>query len=197
MRPSHNFILVGVGGQGIILASDILTEVGLEAGYDAKKAEVHGMAQRGGSVISHVRWGEKVYSPLVGRGEGDFLVAMEKLEALRYAEFLRRGGMVIVNDYAIPPVAVNIGEAVYPSDEKIKSVLGQVAGRMHFVPALQKAEELGSARVANVVLLGALSAFLGVEDEVWLRVLERRVPRKYVELNLEAFREGRKLGEKL
>jgi len=193
MALSRNFILTGVGGQGIILASDILTEVGLEAGYDAKKAEVHGMAQRGGSVISHVRWGEKVYSPLVGKGEGDFLIAMEKLEALRYAEFLRRGGTALVNDYAIPPVAVNIGEATYPDDKKIKGVLGQVAGRLLFIPALQKAEELGSARVANVVLLGALSALLDVGEEVWLRVIERRVPRKYLELNLKAFKEGRGL----
>ena len=193
MGSSHNFILAGVGGQGIILSSDILTEVGLEAGYDAKKAEVHGMAQRGGSVISHVRWGEKVYSPLVGKGEGDFLIAMEKLEALRYAEFLRRGGTALVNDYAIPPVAVNIGEATYPDDERIKGVLGQVAGKMLFVPALQKAEELGSARVANVVLLGALSALLSVPEDVWLRVIERRVPKKYLELNFEAFREGRGL----
>ncbi|MCS7286246.1 MAG: indolepyruvate oxidoreductase subunit beta [Anaerolineae bacterium] len=188
-----NFVLVGVGGQGTILASDILTEVGLRAGYDAKKAEVHGMAQRGGSVITHIRWGEKVYSPLIGKGEAHFLLALEKLEALRYVEFLRPGGTALVNDHAIPPVAVNIGAISYPDDERIKNTLSQVAGRILFIPALRKAEELGDARVTNIILLGALSSLLDVPEEVWQKVLERRVPQRYLELNLKAFQEGRKL----
>ncbi len=188
-----NFVLVGVGGQGTILASDILTEVGLRAGYDAKKAEVHGMAQRGGSVITHIRWAEKVYSPLIGKGEAHFLLALEKLEAIRYIEYLRPGGIALVNDHAIPPVAVNIGAASYPSDEKIKEVFAQVAGKTLFVPALRKAEELGNARIANIVLLGALSKLVDVPEEIWGRVIERRVPQQYLELNLRAFQEGRKL----
>lgn len=188
-----NFVLVGVGGQGTILASDILTEVGLKAGYDAKKAEIHGMAQRGGSVITHIRWGEKVYSPLIGKGEAHFLLALEKLEALRYVEFLRPGGTALVNDHAIPPVAVNIGAISYPDDGRIKNTLSQIAGRVLFIPALRKAEELGDARVTNIILLGALSSLLDVPEEVWQKVLERRVPQRYLELNLKAFQEGRKL----
>ncbi len=188
-----NFVLVGVGGQGAILASDILTEVGIQAGYDAKKAEVHGMAQRGGSVITHIRWGEKVYSPLIGKGEAHFLLALEKLEALRYIEYLRPGGIALVNDQAITPVAVNIGVATYPDDERIKSTLEKVAGKVIFVPALHKAEEIGNPRVANIILLGALSSFLDVPEEIWQKVIERRVPQRYFELNLRAFQEGRKL----
>ncbi len=188
-----NFVLVGVGGQGAILASDILTEVGIQAGYDAKKAEVHGMAQRGGSVITHIRWGEKVYSPLIGKGEAHFLLALEKLEAIRYIEYLRPGGIAIVNDQAIPPVAVNIGAASYPDDERIKSTLGKVAEKVFFIPALRKAEEIGDPRVVNVILLGALSSFLDVPEETWQKVIERRVPQRYLELNLRAFKEGRKL----
>jgi indolepyruvate ferredoxin oxidoreductase beta subunit len=188
-----NFVLVGVGGQGAILASDILTEVGIQAGYDAKKAEVHGMAQRGGSVITHIRWAEKVYSPLIGKGEAHFLLALEKLEALRYIDYLRPGGIAIVNDQAIPPVAVNIGAASYPDDDRIKGALGEVAEKVLFIPALRKAEEIGDPRVVNIVLLGALSSLLDVPDETWQRVIERRVPQKYLELNLRAFREGKKL----
>jgi indolepyruvate ferredoxin oxidoreductase beta subunit len=188
-----NFVLVGVGGQGAILASDILTEVGIQAGYDAKKAEVHGMAQRGGSVITHIRWAEKVYSPLIGKGEAHFLLALEKLEALRYIDYLRPGGIAIVNDQAIPPVAVNIGAASYPDDDRIKGALGKVAEKVLFIPALRKAEEIGDPRVVNIVLLGALSSLLDVPDETWQRVIERRVPQKYLELNLRAFREGKKL----
>ncbi len=188
-----NFVLVGVGGQGAILASDILTEVGIQAGYDAKKAEVHGMAQRGGSVITHIRWAEKVYSPLIGKGEAHFLLALEKLEALRYIDYLRPGGVALVNDQAIPPVAVNIGAASYPDDERIKSTLGKVAEKVIFIPALRKAEELGEPRVVNIVLLGALSSLLDVPDETWQKVIERRVPQRYLELNLRAFREGKKL----
>lgn len=188
-----NFVLVGVGGQGAILASDILTEVGIQAGYDAKKAEVHGMAQRGGSVITHIRWAEKVYSPLIGKGEAHFLLALEKLEALRYIDYLRPGGIAIVNDQAIPPVAVNIGAASYPDDDRIKGALGKVAEKVLFIPALRKAKEIGDPRVVNIVLLGALSSLLDVPDETWQRVIERRVPQKYLELNLRAFREGKKL----
>ncbi len=188
-----NFVLVGVGGQGTILASDVLAEVGLRAGYDAKKAEVHGMAQRGGSVITHIRWAEKVYSPLIGKGEAHFLLALEKLEALRYIEFLKPGGTALVNDQAIYPVAVNIGAASYPDDDRIRNALAQVAGRILFIPALRKAEELGNARVANIILLGALSTMLEVPEEVWEKVIERHVPQRHLELNLRAFREGRKL----
>jgi len=186
-----NFLLCGVGGQGTILASDVLTQVGVQAGYDAKKAEVHGMAQRGGSVTSHVRWAEKVYSPLIAKGEVDVLVAFEKLEALRHIEFLRPGGTVVVNDHEIIPITVTSGGAKYPDDEHIRAVLAEVTGDVRWVDGMTIAEELGNVRAANVVLLGALSSLLDVPESIWLEVIEKRVPARYVELNRSAFRRGR------
>lgn len=187
-----DFLLVGVGGQGVLLASDILAEVGLKAGYDAKKAEVHGMAQRGGSVVSHVRWAEKVLSPLIGRGEVDYLLALEKLEALRYIEVLRPGGTVIVNDHRIPPVSVSSGGDEYPDDQRVRRVLSEVAGDVRFLPGVELARELGNARASNVVTLGALSQCLDVDLDIWLEVIAERVPEKYVELNRQAFLAGRR-----
>ena len=188
-----NFALVGVGGQGVLLASDILAEVGVEAGYDVKKSEVHGMAQRGGSVLSQIRWGDKVYAPLVGKGEVDYLISFELLEALRWLELLKKGGMAIVNDQRLPPLAVSSGGMEYPSQERIEKALSQAAKDYHIVPALAKAQELGTDRATNVVLLGALSKFLDVPGEQWLKVVEERVPKKYVELNRRAFAAGRGL----
>ncbi|MDH7486305.1 MAG: indolepyruvate oxidoreductase subunit beta [Anaerolineae bacterium] len=186
-----NFLLAGVGGQGTILASDVLAQVGVRVGYEAKKAEVHGMAQRGGSVVSHVRWGEKVYSPLTAKGEVDILVAFEKLEALRTVEFLRPGGTVLVNDQAIIPITVTSGGAEYPDDERIRAVLAQVTDDVRWVDGIAIAGELGNARVANVVLLGALSALLDVPESIWLEVIEQRVPARTVDLNRQAFHRGR------
>lgn len=186
-----DFLLVGVGGQGVLLASDILAEVGLKAGYDAKKSEVHGMAQRGGSVVSHVRWAEKVLSPLIGLGEVDYLLALEKLEALRYVEVLRPGGTVIVNDHRIPPVSVSSGSDEYPDDQKMWRVLSEVTDDVQLVPGVELAEELGNARASNVVMLGALSKFLDVGLDTWLEVIAERVPERYVELNRQAFLRGR------
>lgn len=190
-----DFLLVGVGGQGVLLASDVLAEVGLRAGYDAKKAEVHGMAQRGGSVVSHVRWAEKVLSPLIGRGEVDYLLALERLEALRYIEMLKPGSTALINDYAIPPVSVSSGDDVYPDDGRVRQVLSEVTEDFHLVPGIKLAEELGNARAANVVMLGALSAFIDLPPEVWLEVVTERVPDKYVELNRQAFLRGRETME--
>jgi len=186
-----DFLLAGVGGQGTILASNVLTQVGVQAGYDAKKAEVHGMAQRGGSVTSHVRWAEKVYSPLIAKGKVDVLIAFEKLEALRHIEFLRLGGTVVVNDYEIIPITVTSGGAEYPDDEHIRTVLAEVTGDVRWVDGVTIAEELGNVRVANVVLLGALSTLLDVPQSIWLEVIEKRVPARYVELNRSAFWRGR------
>jgi indolepyruvate ferredoxin oxidoreductase beta subunit len=188
-----NFALVGVGGQGVLLASDILAEVGVQVGHDVKKSEVHGMAQRGGSVLSQVRWGDKVYAPLAGNGEIDFLISFELLEALRWLYLLRKGGTAIVNDQRLPPLAVSSGGMEYPSRERIEKALAAATGEYHIVPALAKAEELGTERATNVVLIGALSKFLDVPEEEWLRVVEERVPKKYVELNRRAFEAGRSL----
>jgi indolepyruvate ferredoxin oxidoreductase beta subunit len=194
MTKSYSFLLAGVGGQGTILASDVLAEVALAAGFDVKKSEVHGMAQRGGSVNTHVRWDtEQVYSPLIGLGEADMLLAFEEAEALRYAEFLKPGGAAVVNIHVIEPITVTSGGAHYPTEEEVKAVFGQLTERFYLVPGARIAQELGNARAANVVLLGTLSTFLDVPQETWLEVIEARVPPKYVELNRQAFLQGRQL----
>ncbi|HEX7597851.1 MAG TPA: indolepyruvate oxidoreductase subunit beta [Polyangia bacterium] len=191
-KAALNFVLVGVGGQGTILASDVLAELGLKLGYDVKKAEVHGMSQRGGSVVSHLRWGPQVFAPVIARGEADFLVAFEKLEAARFVDLLRPGGTVLVNDYAITPATVNAGSAVYPPDEALQAALAAAGARPVWVRGAEIAEGLGNAKVANVVLLGALSGLLPkVDDAAWDEVLALRVPPKYLELNRKAFQAGR------
>jgi len=188
-----NFALVGVGGQGVLLASDVLAEVGVKAGFDVKKSEVHGMAQRGGSVLSQVRWGDKVYAPLVGKGEVDYLVSFELLEGLRWLQFLNKEGIAIVNDQRLPPLAVSSGGMEYPAQEQIEKALSEASREYHIVPALARAQELGTERATNVVLMGALSKYLDVSEEHWLKVIEERVPKKYVELNRKAFAAGRGL----
>jgi indolepyruvate ferredoxin oxidoreductase beta subunit len=192
MSESYNFLLAGVGGQGTILASDVLAQVALAAGYDVKKSEVHGMAQRGGSVNTHVRWdAERVYSPLIGLGEADVLLVFEEAEALRYAGYLKAGGVAVVNRQVIEPITVTSGGARYPTEEELKTIYDELTDRLYIVPGADIARELGNARAANVVLLGALSTFLPVPQETWLQVIEGRVPPKYVALNREAFLRGR------
>ncbi len=190
-QDTINFILAGVGGQGTILASDLLAQVGMDAGYDVKQAEVHGMAQRGGSVSSHVRWGAEVYSPLVAAGEADILVGFEQVETLRYLYFLRPGGVVLVNQQAIAPITVSAGSALYPSMDTLRSGLAQVTEQVYWAPAMDIARALGNDKVTNVVLLGALSALLAVPDRVWLKAIESRVPPRYLQLNRSAFVQGR------
>lgn len=186
-----NFLLVGVGGQGILTASDILAEVGLRAGYDAKKAEVHGMAQRGGAVISHIRLDETVYAPLIAQGEADYLVAFEMLEALRWAHFLHPQGKALVNQQRLPPSAVTSGEAHYPTLEEVQRELAERAGQVLLIEGLALAQDLGNVRVTNTVMLGALSALLSIDPAIWATVIEEQVPSRYVELNREAFWLGR------
>jgi indolepyruvate ferredoxin oxidoreductase beta subunit len=190
-----NFFLTGVGGQGTLLASNVLAQVGLQAGFDVKKAEVHGMAQRGGSVSSQIRWGEKIHSPLISSGEVDYLVAFEKLEALRYVGMLRPGGTVFIGEMAIPPLSVSSGDDVYPDDEQVQRVVGAVTDDVRFIPSLCLAEEAGNVRAHNVVVLGALSNLIDqVEIETWLGVIAARVPERYVEVNERAFQMGREVG---
>ena len=187
-----NFLLAGVGGQGTLLASNVVALVGVEAGLDVKKAEVHGMAQRGGSVNSHVRWGEKLYSPLIGRGQVDYLVVLERLESLRYLDMLRPGGTVLVGEMRIPPLTVSSGDDVYPDDDVIRQQVAQKTDRLILVPSLTLAEQAGTARAHNVVVLGALSSLLDeVSFEVWQQVIARRVPQRYVDVNMAAFEAGR------
>ncbi|MBU0705414.1 MAG: indolepyruvate oxidoreductase subunit beta [Chloroflexi bacterium] len=192
MKQAINFLFVGVGGQGILTASDIAAEVGLEAGYDAKKSEVHGFSQRGGVVESHVRWGEGVGAPTAEEGTVDYLIATEMLEAARWIEWLRPGGAVLINRQRILPMSVTVGDAAYPAEEDILASVRARTADVVEVEGLATAERLGNPRLANTVLLGALSTRLDVPPETWLSVIERRVPPKYVELNREAFREGRR-----
>lgn len=186
-----NFLFAGVGGQGTLLAADVVALVGVELGLDVKKSEVHGMAQRGGSVTSHVRWGDLVHSPLITPGEADFFIAFERLEALRYADLLRPGGTLLISDYRIPPVSVSSGNDAYPSDAEERAAYGGAIQHCFYLPAIDMAREIGNTRVNNVVMLGALSAFLGVPDTTWLTVISRRVPARHVEVNEAAFAAGR------
>ncbi|MBC7345993.1 MAG: indolepyruvate oxidoreductase subunit beta [Clostridia bacterium] len=188
-----DFLMAGVGGQGTILSSDILAEVGMMAGYDAKKSEVHGMAQRGGSVETHVRWGEKVYSPMVEQGRVDYLLGFEMLEAARWWHFLGPHSFALVNRYRINPPAVNLGQARYPEPEELEALLKTNQATVQWVPATEVAVELGNQALAGVILLGALSTRLAVAEEVWLDVIARRVPARFVELNKQAFARGRAL----
>ncbi len=190
-----SFLLVGVGGQGTLLASSVVAEVGVRAGFDIKKAEVHGMAQRGGSVSSHVRWGVEVRSPVIGQKEVDYLIAFEKLEAVRYVAMLRPQGTAIVGDMRIPPLSVSSGSDVYPSDEDLRCILGGAVAHVQPVPSIDLADKAGSTRTHNVVLLGALSTFIpDVPSDVWLKVVEERVPERYIEVNRRAFEAGRRAG---
>jgi indolepyruvate ferredoxin oxidoreductase beta subunit len=201
MRQSINFLLAGVGGQGTILASDVLVNVGLAAGYKAKQAEVHGMSQRGGSVTSFVRWGQTVYSPLVGAGEVDVLLAFEKAEALRNLNQLHKGALALVNLTEIEPVTVTSGGQTYPDDATMRLKFSEVTQEVIYVDGEATAQGLGNVRAANVVLLGALSALMEREGltgpelsaETWLKVIIERVPPKYVELNRQAFNLGREV----
>jgi indolepyruvate ferredoxin oxidoreductase beta subunit len=187
----YDFLLVGVGGQGTLLASDVLAATGVRAGLDVKKSEVHGMAQRGGSVTSHVRWAHQVFSPLIGRGEAGYMVAFEKLEAVRFAGYLRPGAVIVVNDHAIPPISVSVGGDRYPSDEEVRRALAAVSANVHFVRALPIAESLGEVRANNMVLLGALSRFVDVDLDCWLAAIAGRVPARTLEINRAAFLAGR------
>jgi indolepyruvate ferredoxin oxidoreductase beta subunit len=179
-----------VGGQGIVLASQVLARLAFDAGLDVKQNEVHGLSQRGGSVTGHVRWGEQVFTPVIMEGEVDFLFALEELEALRWAHFVRPGGLIVADSRHVAPASVTAGGEDYPGD--IPERLGEFAEAIS-VPGYEIALELGVPRAANVVLLGALSTRVpGFGDEAWRTAVEAHVPAKYLEVNLEAFERGRK-----
>ncbi len=183
-----NILLVGVGGQGTILASKILAEVALLQGYDVKMTEIHGMAQRGGSVVTQVRMADQVSSPLIEPGQADYLVAFEQLEALRWLHFLKPGGKVVVNSQKINPMTVIIGTATYPED--VLDQIRQSAPDAQIIDALRIAEELGNMRVVNVVLLGALAKGMDIPLEHWTKALETTVPARFLDLNRRAFDQG-------
>lgn len=184
-----NILLCGVGGQGTLLASNLLAECAMRAGFDVKKSEVHGMAQRGGSVVSHVRFGPAIHAPLIRQGEADILLAFEELEALRWAEYLKPNGLVLVNRQRILPMSVSAGSSVYPAD--IISLLEKLPARVRAVPALDIAKELGNQKCVNVVLLGVLARQLpAIDRPTWDAALRERIPAKLLDLNVKAFERG-------
>lgn len=186
----RNIVICGVGGQGIILASDVLCHAAFLSGYDVKKSEVHGMAQRGGSVITHVRFGKKVHSPLIEQGSCHFMLAFEKLEALRYADYLHKDGHIIVDDREIPPMSVLVGDAEYPAEIGKKL---QKFSKLHLIDATSVAAELGNLRAVNIVLLGVLSNFLSLKEKYWQDAIKQNIKERFVELNINAFSRGREL----
>jgi len=188
-RDVTNILVAGVGGQGVILVSDIMADTFLEAGYDVKKSEVHGMAQRGGSVSSHVRYGKEVHSPIIPKGEADYLFMTEKLETLRWLEYCNRSTVILMDPIEINPPAVNLGEMSYPKD--IEEFLKGHFDKVYTINATEIALELGNARAANIVLLGAFSRLLDLDEGVWLKCILNRLPEKLHELNLKAFEKGR------
>jgi len=187
-----NILLSGVGGQGAILASNILAHVFVDAGYDVKKSEVHGMAQRGGDVTTHFRFGKKVYSPLIKYGDVDYLLAFELLEALRYINYCKDGAKIVINDQKILPPGVNLGLAAYP--ENIAAVFKKhFKKNVHLVEGQKIALGLGNAQAANVVLVGAFANFFPeIKDKMWSNALTDLLPKKILELNVRAFEEGRR-----
>ncbi len=185
-----NVLLSGVGGQGTILASNILTEVFLGAGFDVKKSEVHGMAQRGGDVTTHFRFGKKVYSPLIKYGDVDYLISFEQLEALRYINWVKDGGKVIINDQQVFPPAVNLGQMAYPADVE-QTFKKFFKDNVRVIKGNDIAMKLGDVRAANVVMVGAFSNFFKFKEETWIEALKALLPAKIHELNIAAFKEGR------
>ncbi|PLX86127.1 MAG: indolepyruvate oxidoreductase subunit beta [Desulfuromonas sp.] len=184
-----NILLAGVGGQGTLLASEVLSEALMLAGHDVKKSEIHGMSQRGGSVTSHVRFGPKVLSPLIPEGEADILFGFELLETYRNLPSLRAGGDVVANDLKVIPATVSMGVSAYPEDIPAK-IEAAVPGAK-IVNGMELAREAGNLKTANVALLGTLSRSLELEEETWVEALNKLVPAKFLEVNLKAFTLGR------
>ncbi len=185
---TKSVMICGVGGQGILLASDLLSQTMLEMGLDVKKSEVHGMSQRGGTVISTIRFGEKVFSPLIGKGNADIILAFEKLEGLRQLAFLKENGLIIVNDFAIAPLPVACGLAEYP--EEVIPVIKDAVPETTVIDAFALAKKTGNPRSMNVVLIGALAKKLNTQKKLWFSVIENRVPRKTWDVNKQAFELG-------
>lgn len=192
---NSNLLITGVGGQGIILASDVISETALAAGYDVKKTDTLGMAQRGGSVVSHVRIGSRVWSPLIKEGEVDILLAFEKLEAARWIQFLRPGAIAIINNHALPPLSVNLGNELYPSDEQIANILKQRTDSIYFVDGTSRVKDLGNTRMLNMFMLGCVSSFLPLRVNIWKESISRRLPPGIQQINITAFNQGRKEGK--
>ncbi len=188
MEETKNILLVGVGGQGIILASKILSQGLINAGYDVKMSEVHGMAQRGGSVTTQVRFGDKVHSPIIGKGQADIIVAFEKMEAYRWLDYLKTDGKVVVNNYAIPSVPSLTGKIPYPN--QILEDAKELVENLTVVQAADIAVELGNIKAQNIVLLGALLKAMDISDMEWDIVLKENIKERFLELNQNALKAG-------
>ena len=184
---TKSIMLVGVGGQGTILASKLLTTGLMNAGYDVKMSEIHGMSQRGGSVSSQVRYGEKVYSPVIEIGGADILVSFEKMEALRWLEYLKPEGKIVVNNYRIDSIPVLTGKAIY-KEKEIEDGLNRLNATI--INAADKAKELGNSKVMNIILLGALVKSMSLEDIDWESIIRENIKEKFVDINLQAFKKG-------
>ena len=186
---TKNIMIVGVGGQGSLLASKLLGQLLLTQGYDVKVSEVHGMSQRGGSVVTYVRYGDKVASPVIDQGEADFIVSFELLEAARWLSYLKPDGQIVTNTQQMDPMPVITGAAKYPEDlvEKMKAA----GAKVDAMDCLSLAEEAGSSKAVNLVLMGRLSKYFGLPDEAWQEAIEAVVPEKFLELNKRAFALGR------
>jgi indolepyruvate ferredoxin oxidoreductase beta subunit len=189
---TKSLVVSGVGGQGIILASEVISYALFKSGFDVKKNEIHGMSQRGGAVISFIRYGDKVFSPVIGKGTADFILSFEKLEALRVLPYLKKDGVLIVSDIEIEPVPVMLGFMKYPSDFDGK--VGTVTKNCKMVPAVKGAKEIGNIKVVNIFLVGALSKYIpDIKEKVWKEAVEKMVKPSYIELNLKAFDMGRNM----
>ncbi|OWZ83180.1 indolepyruvate oxidoreductase subunit beta [Natranaerobius trueperi] len=189
MNNTNNIMIVGVGGQGVLLASELICEALLLKGYDVKKSEVHGMAQRGGSVVTNVRFAEQVYSPLITEGEADFLLSFEQMETLRWLDYIHSNTRIIVNEQQIVPMPVATGHGSYPPNAI--GNLKEVTDKVTALNALNVAKEAGNIKTVNVILVGALSKYLDIPEEHWKEIIQKRVPPKTLEANLKAFDLGR------
>ena len=187
-----DLLITGVGGQGVILASDIISRSAIDAGYNVKKTDTLGMAQRGGSVVSHVRIDQQVWSPLIKEGEVDILLAFEKLEAARWSYCLRLGGIAIVNNQALPPLSVSIGNEQYPSDAKITDILRQRTDHIYSINGTCRARELGNIRMLNIFMLGCVSLFLPFRVQSWKESISQHLSPNIQKINITAFEQGRK-----
>jgi indolepyruvate ferredoxin oxidoreductase beta subunit len=192
MEDIRNILLVGVGGQGIILASTIISQAALLSGHDVKSNEVHGMAQRGGSVVSQIRFGEKVFSPLIQHGSAHYVISLEKLETIRYLHFCNSETRVVVNNLEIVPVTVTSGDAEYPKD--IDRILNDKLKYVDIIDAVDIAKKAGNIKAANVVLIGAMSRHFPFEDRVFERAIGESVKKKFLDMNIRAFYSGKEAG---
>ena len=187
-----DLLITGAGGQGIILASDIIGDAAIAAGCDVKKTDTLGMAQRGGSVLSNVRIAPRVWSPLIKQGEVDILLSLEKLEAARWIHNLKPGGTAIVNNHALPPLSVSLGKERYPGDDEIKNIIKQRTDRFYFIEGTHRARELGNIRTLNIFMLGCISSFMPFKVQTWKDSICQHLPAPIQPINLTAFDRGRK-----